>query len=109
MSYRVGVQFRTFRVFSLARRLFTDRLTPRPPPRVYISKSDLIGNAVQHRACRSAFKCQDVEFNQVFEMDVALPNAAYSEMRCSAMRLGQGDQIGQVVAPALAVNETGSN
>ena len=40
MSYRVGVQSRIFRVFSLARRLLTDRLTPPPPPRAYISISD---------------------------------------------------------------------
>src|SRR5260370_36367390 len=40
MSYRVGVQSRIFRDFSLARRLLTDRLTPPPPPRAYISISD---------------------------------------------------------------------
>src|SRR4030095_6274811 len=40
MSYRVGVQSRTFRVFPLARRILTDRLTPLPPPRLYNSISD---------------------------------------------------------------------
>src|SRR5260370_41873436 len=108
MSYRVGVQFTTFRIFLLARRLFTDRLTPPPAPRVYISisdkdsvrplaptsrldchgqisKGDLIGNAVQHRACWSAFKCQRVVFNQIVEVDVALPNATHSEVRRGPM------------------------
>src|SRR6476619_4752049 len=40
MSDRVGVHPRPLRVFSLARRLLTDRLTPPPPPQAYISISD---------------------------------------------------------------------
>ena len=42
-------------------------------------------------------------------MDVSLPNASRSKVRRGAVRPGQGDEIGQVVALALAVDEAGAD
>jgi hypothetical protein len=42
-------------------------------------------------------------------VDVALPNASRSKVRRGAVRPGQGDEIGQVVALALAVDEPGAD
>ena len=72
-----------------------------------VAKGDLVGHRVEHRAGRGAFKGQGVELHQVVDVDVALPNAARSKVRRGAMRLSQSDQIGQVVAPAIAVDGPG--
>jgi hypothetical protein len=42
-------------------------------------------------------------------VDVALPNASRSKVRRGAVRTGQGDEIGQVVALALAVDGPGAD